>query len=53
LVGVILLAAIAAVSLKRLWPGPHQPFEYMVAGTGVTAILLLAAFVVLVRRRRL
>lgn len=51
LVGVVLLAAITAVLLKRVWSGPHQPFEYMVAGTGVTAVLLLAAFVVLVRRR--
>lgn len=50
LVGVVLLLAIAALLLKLVWSAPHQPFEYMVAGTGITAVVLLAVFLVLVGR---
>ncbi|HEY2018694.1 MAG TPA: hypothetical protein VGH38_34555 [Bryobacteraceae bacterium] len=45
--GVLLMGAILAAWLR----GAHRPFEYMVAGTLATAVLLLAAFVLLVKRK--
>jgi hypothetical protein len=49
------VTAILFVLLKRVLyaaqqSSAHQPFEYMVAGTCVTAVALLAAFLVLVKR---
>lgn len=46
---VVVLTAILLALLRRVLSA-HQPFEYMVAGTCVTAVALVAAFVVLVKR---
>jgi hypothetical protein len=40
------LAALAAVVL-RVMPGPHRPFEYMIAGTAATGVALAAVFALL------
>lgn len=46
-----MLTAIVLALLRRVLSTAHQPFEYMVAGTCLTAVALMAAFVVLVKRR--
>lgn len=40
------LAALAALVL-RVMPGPHRPFEYMIAGTAVTGVALAVVFALL------
>jgi hypothetical protein len=46
----VLLTVILLILLKRVLSTAHQPFEFMVAGTCVTAVALVAGFVVIVRR---
>jgi hypothetical protein len=48
---VVAVTAILVLLLRRVLAVAHQPFEYMVAGTCVTAVAILAAFVVIVRRK--
>lgn len=44
---------LAAALLLWMLSKPHSPLEYMVAGTLVTTVCLLAAFVRLVTQRRM
>jgi hypothetical protein len=47
------LVVIIAVAGWLLWlmPPPHRPFEYMIAGTGATAVALGALFAGLIVRK--
>ena len=48
---VVLLTVILLVLLKRVLSTAHEPFDFMVAGTCVTAAALVAGFVVIVKRK--
>ena len=49
--GAWFAAAVFAAVLWRAFSLAREPFEFMVAGTGLTAAALLVAFVVVVRRQ--
>jgi len=47
LAGAVLVLAVLAALVLRVMPGPHRPFEYMIAGTAVTGVALAVAFALL------
>ena len=49
--GIAMLFAAVALFVLRLFPQPHHPIQYVLAGTCATAAVLLAGFVVLGRKR--
>ena len=50
LAGVASLAALSAILSLWAFSKPHTPLEYMVGGTLGTSILLLGAFVQILKR---
>jgi len=50
LAGVVTLSAVLVALFLWAFSGPHTPLAYMVAGTLATAILLAAAFALIVKR---
>jgi hypothetical protein len=45
--GSLAVLAILAALVLRVMPGPHRPFEYMIAGTAATGVALAVAFALL------
>jgi len=47
LAGSLAILAVLAALVLRVMPGPHRPFEYMIAGTAVTGVALAVVFALL------
>jgi hypothetical protein len=45
--GSLAILAVLAALVLRVMPGPHRPFEYMIAGTAATGVALAVAFALL------
>lgn len=47
-VAVVLVFAVSVLILLRLFPGPHQPGDYLVVGTLATFLCILLVFVLVI-----
>jgi hypothetical protein len=45
--GSLAILAVLAALVLRVMPGPHRPFEYMIAGTAATGVALAVVFALL------
>jgi hypothetical protein len=46
--GILVVFAVSVLILLRLFPGPHQPADYLVVGTLATFFCILLVFIVVI-----